>query len=245
VAYADDITLLVTDPKVLPALTETLRRYEKATGASLNIRKSKAMEAGTWNTALNIMDIPYCTEMTILGFQLSNTVNQSGKSSWTKVIGQVKAMAREVYGGNLCLIHRIQYVNTYLLAKIWHIAQIFPIPKEQVRQLVMAIVWFIWKGTIFRIPLSTLQRRREDGGLELIDIEAKCRTLFLTKMREQGAKEGTLTAAWLQRWNLRKQEGNPPNILRIPRTLEYLRLYALEWAYLEPKTQDETPRHFK
>jgi len=64
-------------------------------------------------------------------------------------------------------------------------------------------------------------------------------------MREQGAKEGTLTAACLQRWNLRKQEGNPPNILRIPRTLEYFRIYALEWAYLEPKKQDETPRHFK
>jgi len=105
----------------------------------------------------------------------------------------------------------------------------------------MTIVWFIWKGMIFRIPLSNLQRGREDGGLGLIDIEAKCRALFLTKLREQGAKDGTLTAAWLQRWNLRKQEGNPPNILRIPRTLEFLRIYALEWAYLETKTQDETP----
>ena len=57
-AYTDDITFLVTDPKELPALTETLRRYEKTTGASLNIRKSKAMAAGSWNTAVNIMDIP-------------------------------------------------------------------------------------------------------------------------------------------------------------------------------------------
>jgi len=76
-----------------------------------------------------------------------------------------------------------------LLAKIWHIAQIFPISKEHVRQLATAIVWFIWKGTIFRVPISTLQRRREDGGLELLDIEAKCRALFLTKMRDQEAKE--------------------------------------------------------
>jgi len=89
------------------------------------------MAAGSWNTAVNMMDIPYCTEMTILGFQLSNTVSQSGKSSWTKAIGQVKATAREVYGRDLCLIHRIQYVHTYLLAKIWHIAQIFPIPKKR------------------------------------------------------------------------------------------------------------------
>jgi len=185
-----------------------------------------------------MMDIPYCTEMTILGFQFSSTVSQSGKSSWTKVTGQVKAMAKEVYGRDLCLIQRIQYVHAFLLAKIRHITQTFPVSKEHVRQLAMAIVWFIWKGTIFRVPLFTLQHRRQDGGLELLDIEAKCRALFLTKMRDQGAKEGTLTAAWLQRWNLRKPEGNPPNILRIPRTFEYVRIYALEWAYLEPRRQE-------
>jgi len=154
-------------------------------------------------------------------------------------------MAREVYGRDLCLSQRIQYVHAYLLANVRHIVQIFPVSKEQVRQLAMSIVWFIWKGTIFRVPLSTLQRRREEGGRELLDVEAKCRTLFLTKMRDQGAKEGTLTAGWLQRWNLRKPEGNPPNILRTPRTFEYLRIHALEWAYLEPRRLEETLRHFK
>ena len=38
--------------------------------------------------------------------------------------------------------------------------------------------------------------------------------------------------------------GNPPNVRRIPRTFEYLRICALEWAYLEPRRQQETLRHF-
>jgi hypothetical protein len=101
------------------------------------------MAAGSWETTINMMDIPYCTEMTILGFQFSNEVGQSGKSSWTRVTGQVKAMARDVYGRDLCLTQRIQYGHAFLLAKIWHIAQIFPIPKDQVRQLATAIAWFI------------------------------------------------------------------------------------------------------
>ena len=46
VSYADDITLLVTGPKGISALADTLRRYEKATGAIVNIWKSKAMAAG-------------------------------------------------------------------------------------------------------------------------------------------------------------------------------------------------------
>jgi len=188
------------------------------------------MAASSWNTTVNMMDIPYCTEMTILGFQFSSTVSKSGKSSWTKVTGHVKAKAKEVYGRELCLTQRIQDVHAFLLAKIWHIAQIFSVSKEHVRQFAMAIVRFIWMGTTFGVPLSTLQRRKQDGGLELLDIEAKCRALFLIKMRDQGAKEGTLTAGWVQRWNLRKPEGNSPNILRIPQTYECLLIYALEWA---------------
>ena len=62
------------------------------------------MAAGAWNTIVNMMNIPYCTEMTILGFQFS--------SSWTRVTGQVKAMASEMYGRDLCLIQRIQYAQT-------------------------------------------------------------------------------------------------------------------------------------
>jgi len=117
------ITLFVTDPNDIPALAETLRRYEKAKGARVNIRKSKAMTAGAWNTTVNMMNIPYCKEMTILAFQFSSTVDQSGKSSWTRVAGHVS----EMYGRDVCLIQRIQYVHTFLLAKIRHIAQIFPI----------------------------------------------------------------------------------------------------------------------
>jgi hypothetical protein len=42
VAYADDITLFVTSPADIPGLREAMQTYERATGTSLNIRKSKA-----------------------------------------------------------------------------------------------------------------------------------------------------------------------------------------------------------
>ena len=84
------------------------------------IRKSKAMAAGSWNTTVNMMDNPYCTELAILGFQFSCTVGQSGKSNWTRVTGQFKAAAREANGRVLRLTERIQYVHVYLLAKIEH-----------------------------------------------------------------------------------------------------------------------------
>jgi hypothetical protein len=64
-------------------------------------------------------------------------------------------------------------------------------------------------------------------------------------MTDQGAKEGTLIVAWLQRKCLREPQGNPPNIQRIPRNFEYLRICALEWAHLEPRMKEESLITFK
>ena len=38
---------------------------------------------------------------------------------------------------------------------------------------------------------------------------------------------------------------NPPNLRMLPQTLEYLRIYALERVYIEPRRQDETLKTFK
>jgi hypothetical protein len=58
VTYADDITLFVTTPADIPFLREAIQTYKRATGASLNIGKSKALATGSWDTAINIMGIP-------------------------------------------------------------------------------------------------------------------------------------------------------------------------------------------
>jgi hypothetical protein len=113
-----------------------------------------------------------------------------------------------------------------------------------VRQLVTAISWYIWKGAILRVPLSPLQRQRDSRGLGLIDIAAKCCTLFLTRLKDQGKGKDTLTAAWLHIWHRRAPKDNPPNIEAILRTLEFIRIYVFEWAYMTPRRQDESRRAF-
>jgi len=145
-------------------------------------------------------------------------------------------------------------VQVYLLAKIWHIAQVFPITKEHARQIGTAISWYIWRGSIFRVPLSTLQRAPQKGGLGLSNVEAKCRALFISRLRTTAEHEGTLTEAWLQQWNLTeawlkhwnltKAHENPPDIRLIPRQYEYLRVYAQEMEYVTPRELTEGRRTY-
>ena len=71
---------------------------------------------------------------------------------------------------------RIQYIHNYLVERLWYLAQIYPppntpthpsTPDECVRQLNTSISWYVWRGEIFRVPLSTLkgEKLKEDGTL--------------------------------------------------------------------------------
>ena len=122
------------------------------------------MAVGTWGTTVNIMGIPYHKNVKILGVHFTSTTSQSAMNSWSVVTGGLRAQAREAYYRELSLNKRIQFVHTYMLARVWFTAQIFPMPLTCERQINTAITWFLWRGSIFRVPLSTIQQRKLQGG---------------------------------------------------------------------------------
>jgi hypothetical protein len=52
----------------------------------------------------------------------------------------------------------------------------------------------------FRAPVSTLQHQTEDGGMDLNNVAAKYREVFLRKLWSQRDRSGSLTAEWLSVW---------------------------------------------
>jgi len=49
IAYADDFTIFLTSPADVRKLKEILFIYEAATGAKVNMRKSRALALGAWS----------------------------------------------------------------------------------------------------------------------------------------------------------------------------------------------------
>jgi len=211
VAYADDVTIFITSPADIPIINNALRTYEAASGAKVNIRKSKAIAVSQWDTSLQIMGIPYYNEAKILGLHITSTVNASARRCWDILTERIRAQASDAYTRELNLDGRIQYVHTYLMSKVWYLAQIFPPHEVNMRRLNTAITWFIWKGATFRIPLSTLQRSKDDGGWDMIHLKAKCLALLLHRTRIQSQDPETFTAAWLEKWNITERSPNPPH----------------------------------
>jgi hypothetical protein len=130
--------------------------FERASGARLNTHKSQALPIGRWPVSAVIPGITYRTHVKILGVHFWSTIRQSVHATWTPTVGNVRALAKESYSRDLCLTHRIHHVHVYLLASIWYIAQILPAPRLCLQQLTTAVSFFIWKGAIFRMPISTL-----------------------------------------------------------------------------------------
>jgi hypothetical protein len=140
-ANADDDIIFVTALEDIPAIRYAIRINESATGAILNTRKYNAMAVGAWDTTMNIMDISYCTEIRILFLSFKSAVAQFGNTSWVSLTVTVGALATDVYGRDLCLSQRVQYVLSFLLSKIKHKTEFFPFTTEYARQIVTAITW--------------------------------------------------------------------------------------------------------
>jgi len=73
---------------------------------------------------------------------------------------------------------------------------------------------------------------------------AVCVTLFILSMERQSQQTGTLTAGWIEKWNLHGRSPNPPD-MRVPRKLEYLHRYNIEAAYIPTRGTLESNKSYR
>ena len=165
VAYADDVTVLVTKPEDFDQIQQSVTQFERATGAKLNKQKSKALAIGNWTAPAAALGIDFREQIIILGVKFESTIRTSMIASWDNIVRAVRAQARAAYARDLCLAKRLQCVQMYLLSKILYIAQTLPPTTAHVQQLTTACAWYIWQEAPLRYPspLCNAQRSKENG----------------------------------------------------------------------------------
>lgn len=245
IAYADDVSIFITQPEDINRIRQALETFTKASGAKINTKKSKILPLGGWDEGLNILGIQYVDRLKILGITFTSTTEQSRRQTWMEVTGSVRGMASLACTRDLCLTQRVWYAHTYLLSRLWHTAQVLQPTQEAIRQITAAITRFIWKGNIFRVPVSILYTEPKVGGLGLIDLQTKCRVLMVLRLWSQSIRREGVTLDWMKTWNITGNPGNPPNLQDIPTKYEYLQSYVQERAYLPALTRGQRPRHLK
>ena len=122
---------------------------------------------------------------------------------------------------------------------------ILPPTKEHVQRLTTVCTWFIWQGAIFRVPVSTLQLPKEQGGWSLGNIDAKCKTLLYARLWFLCTRDSSITTTLKRKWGFTGPIANPPNVHGLPTGISYIRHYALDMAYVAPPGPQETTQKFK
>ena len=113
------------------------------------------------------------------------------------------------------------------------------------QQLTTLCTWFIWQGAVFRVPVTTLQRPKEQGGWLLANIDAKCRTLLYAQLWLLCAREGSIATTLMNKWDLTGPIENPPNVHGLQTEISNIRHYSMDMAYVPPPGPHETMQKFK
>jgi hypothetical protein len=165
----------------------------------------------------------YTDTATILGIKFGATIEQTIDKTWTEKIENIQGSVKDFYIRKLDIRQRKWVSNTWFLSKVWYTAQILPILDKYAQQITTVIIQYIWRGWIFRIPVTTLYKRKLEGGLGMTDTEAKCDTLYFARLEQQRQNKDIITAHWLTTQQQNIQRNNPPNWAPLPHALEYLR----------------------
>lgn len=64
------------------------------------------------------MDIPYQTDVKILGFKFTNKINVDANENWSTVTSRVRALAQGTYHRDLSMERRIHFVHAHMLDRL-------------------------------------------------------------------------------------------------------------------------------
>ena len=115
----------------------------------------------------------------MLGMEVFDNLPELVANNWTRILKKLRYSLSRELSRNLNLIQKIWHVNLMALSKIWYLAHILPMPKPVSQRVEISIGYYLWRGCMFRVGRQQLRNDPEEGGLGLIDVNLKCKALFI------------------------------------------------------------------
>ena len=148
--YADDTSVIVTTDLALNALFHLFTRYEKASGAKLNVTKCHGLLIGTWQSRSNLpIALDWSNvEIIVLGSRISN----DNEEQWESKIKALKTTLTAWNRRALSFRGRALIANMLGLSTLWYLCSFSVIPEAIIKAV---------NGEVFRLYGG----RNENGWL--------------------------------------------------------------------------------
>lgn len=181
VAYADDISAIVTRVDQIDAMRSLFRSFGRVSGARMNEAKTIAIDVGALTNPLVVPWLRTDATMRILGVIFSNSVREMVSLNWDTLVTNFSRQVWLHSMRNLTLQQKVTLLNTFLCSKMWYIgAQLAP-SAAHLAKVTATIRRYLFRGMDATVPMQQLARNREDGGVKLHLPAFKCQALLVNR----------------------------------------------------------------
>ena len=214
-AFADDMTIYLSQNNSLYHLEIFLREYELATGARFNNEKSKGFWLGPnkGRTDQPIQIEWSNNKIKILGYTFGHDEKDNELENWEKTIEKINKSIKQWASLQLSLIGKKMIINQVLLSKIWYLAYVTTPPKKVINRINRMIYDFLWNYKKIRVSRNTITQPIQKGGLGILDLETQCDAIKNTLIKML-IRDKTKNKIWanLMVWHLDKYRSANQNL---------------------------------
>uniref|UniRef100_A0A8C5M5U5 Reverse transcriptase domain-containing protein n=1 Tax=Leptobrachium leishanense TaxID=445787 RepID=A0A8C5M5U5_9ANUR len=169
VAYADDVSIVVSDPSEAALVVDLVSRYSSASSSQINRIKSGVFWCGKEGEEFPLPDgfPPPQSEIKILGIRFSRGDN--ALRNWTERLAIASGKITEAHRWKLSQTERVRLIKTYILPIFGYVSVVFLLPKSLHTRLLGMFFLMLWGNRLNLIRREITYLSRKDGGLAMVN----------------------------------------------------------------------------
>ena len=188
-AYADDALVFLKDLSDFQVLQEHLATYSKASNAKINIGKTVAFSLSgnpsePWQFLLQDNGISAWHDrnatqaLVYLGFPLTSHIRQRD-AFCEQLLEKVKTMCHIHSQRSLSILGRATVTNSLILATVWHVLRLLPVPKSFFSRLCRITGQFLKRSMFPAVKYALLCAPKNKGGVGILNPGAQQQAMQL------------------------------------------------------------------
>lgn len=204
--YADDTILLVTRNRCINTCFTIIKKYEKASGAKLNMDKTEGFWSGSWKDRTDQpAGIQWKNDyIKLVGVHLGNIPLDD--INFRPKLGKISTILNIWKQRNLSLKGRSFVINVIASSGLWYYTNVLTRPKWLDKSFYSTVFEFLWSNKGRPMKDKTALLPFEKGGLDIVDINFKIltqRIMFVKRLLKSNEKWTLLPKYWFNKMILK------------------------------------------
>ena len=179
--FADATNLFTVNYEGIISIFNTLSKFEAATGALINKRKTKIFGIGAWR---NKTEWPISwlhssvNSFESLGVIFANDYHLAATKNWENILNTIEVKIRMLQAIKLSIYQKAILINCIVYARLWYLSHVYPLPLSYANKIKRLTFKYLWGKMHDPIKRTTITLPKHQGGLGLIDIYYKSQSIL-------------------------------------------------------------------